>query len=468
MKILNNGLSFLLNPIASAITKALIHLSETAGSFYSLGTDFVAAGDYSIEQYVYYSGDDIRLHGNQANFNSRAHIFGSGRVAWTPDSSGAGVAFTGNDTVPINKLSLIKVERIGTVGKIYVNGTLIVTATVPTGSVIVNANGNNGGSTLGGLLSQITLTDLTDTDNTLEFKLNELTKQYEYPVGNVFGSEEVTNGDFATGIAGWSAHNNAIIEFSSNRIKVQSDGSLVGNCYQAFTTVVGQAYEFSCILEGAAGSGAVLAVGTTSGGNGDIAAVIIEEDTTESVSGAFTATTTTTYIRVGLRTITANRSVYGSDISVKSVTNFIAYQNIGAGRSFRETYTLIGRGYFAPERIVGGNFLTPSDWNTAGESTVSAGKANIFSTTGSNTYVFQSDVMDEGKSFRVIYDVFSYTSGALKMSAVSALAVSSDVGTNTIDFIASGTSILLQRASVEPTDIVMNSISIVPYIEVAF
>jgi hypothetical protein len=319
-----------LTGLVSAITKVLIDLSETAGSFYSLGTDFVAAGDYSIEQYVYYSGDDIRLHGNQANFNSRAHIFGSGRVAWTPDSSGTGVAFTGNDAVPINKLSLIKVERIGTVGKIYVNGTLIVTATVPTGSVIVNANGNNGGSTLGGLLSQITLTDLDTPTNSLEFKLDQLTN-----------NTETNNG----------------------------------------------------------------------------------------------------------------------------VT--LTYQNIGTGRSFRETYTLIDDDYFGSERIVGGNFLTPSDWSTAGESTVSGGRANIFSTTGSNTYVLQSDVLDEDKFFRVIYDVFSYTSGVLKISAVSSQAVSSDVGTTTIDFIALGTSILLQRAAVEPTDIVIDSISIKRYIEVA-
>jgi hypothetical protein len=142
------------------------------------------------------------------------------------------------------------------------------------------------------------------------------------------------------------------------------------------------------------------------------------------------------------------------------------YQNIAA--SFRKRYTLIGRDYFGPERIVGGNFLTPSDWSTAGESTVSAGKANIFSTTGSNTYVFQSDVLDEGKFFRIIYNVFSYASGVLKIPAVSSQAVSSDVGTTTIDFVAGGTSILLQRASVEPTDIVIDSISITRYFEVAF
>jgi hypothetical protein len=145
----------------------------------------------------------------------------------------------------------------------------------------------------------------------------------------------------------------------------------------------------------------------------------------------------------------------------------LTYQNIGTGRSFRETYTLIDDDYFGSERIVGGDFLNPSDWSTAGESTVSGGRANIFSTTGSNTYVFQSDVMDEDKFFRIIYNVFSYTSGVLRMSAVSGSSVSSDVGTTTIDFIALGTSILLQRASVEPTNIVIDSISIKRYIEVA-
>jgi hypothetical protein len=311
------------------ITKVLIDLSETAGSFYSLGTDFVATTDYSIEQDVYFSGALIRLSGNLNNSNNRVIINANGSIEWRP-AGGVDTVTTSAGVVPLNKLSLPKVERIGSVGKIYVNETVVLTATVPTGSATINTFGNQNGVVSGGLISAPKLTDLTTSSNSLVFKLNEVT------------------------------------------------------------------------------------------------------DNTETNNG---------------------------------VT--LTYQNIGTGRSFRETYTLIGRGYFAPERIVGGNFLTPSDWGTAGESTVSGGRANIFSTTGSNTYVFQSDVMDEGKFFRVIYDVFSYTSGALKMSAVSSQAVSSDVGTNTIDFIALGTSILLQRASVEPTDIVIDSISIVPYIEVA-
>jgi hypothetical protein len=341
----------------------MIKLSSTAGSFYKLDTDWVAYGDYSIEQYVYFIGDFIQLTGNVNNLYSRVGIQADGRVFWFPDSSGASISFP-TGAVPLNKLSLIKVERIGTVGKIYVNGSLLLTATVPTGTLTVNANGNSGGNISGGLLSKLKLTDLTDADNTLEFKLNKLTGNYELPVGNVFGIQKVINGDFATGITGWSSHNNASIAFSSNRIQVQSDGSQVGNCYQTIATVVGQSYEFSCILEGVAGSGAVLAVGTTPGGNGDIAAIIIGEDTIESVSSVFTAIATTTYIRVGLRSVQANQSIYGSDISVKEVTNFITYQNIP--EYTRDTYTLTGNAYLSSEKVINGNFADGlNNWVTS-------------------------------------------------------------------------------------------------------
>ena len=181
--------------IFSAIEeKVLIDLSETSGSFYSLGTEWVASGDYSTEIYAYFTGDLMRLHGNSANFGSRGLITADGAIFWSPEEDQSTTAQTGNSLVPTNKLSLIKLERIGTVGKIYLNGNLVLTATVTTGPAKINMFGKQETRVSGGLISEPYLTDLTTPANSLVFNLDQLTANTEINNGVTLTYQNIGTG----------------------------------------------------------------------------------------------------------------------------------------------------------------------------------------------------------------------------------------------------------------------------------
>jgi hypothetical protein len=441
-----------LTGLVSAITKVLIDLLPTSSSFYSIGSDVVLTTAYKlgISTVLPAASTTYALYGRASSATDYLKILSSGYLSL--DVNGTVVT----STVLSTKDSQYREYSVTLDGNDFVfkeNETVISTVTNATAAaktLTLNLIGNSNGSEfyLGVLADPVM--------GPLAFKLNKLTDNFELPVGNVVGSELVVNGDFATDSdwdkAGfWSISNgSASMPLTDIFYPLQQDVGMQLNVpYVIEFDVLAITGGVKVFVWGNPGSDQVLDIITTTG--------------RKEMTVIPTA--------VGNSYLAFSRQVEGSctidNVSVKEVTNFVTYQNIGTGRSFRETYTLIDDDYFGSERIVGGNFLNPSDWSTAGESTVSGGRANIFSTTGSNTYVFQSDVMDEDRFFRIIYDVFSYTSGTLKMSAVSSSAVSSAVGTTTIDFIALGTSILLQRASVEPTDIVIDSISIKRYIEVA-
>jgi hypothetical protein len=453
-----------LTGLVSAITKVLIDLSPTSSSFYSLGTDSVLTTAYKlgISTVLPTASTTYALYGRASSATDYFKILSTGYLSL--DVNGTVVT----STVLATKDSQYREYSVTLDGNDFVfkeNDTVISTVTNATAAaktLTLNLIGNsNGAEFYLGVLADPVM-------GSLAFKLNKLTDNFELPVANVFGSQEVSNNTFDN-TTGWSSPRlSSAISVVNNKLRSTADGTnTFGSAIALTGLVIGKLYSFKASATCNNPSANMrLRIATDS----NLGSAIVDTASTSSVSvdTHFIATATTLY--AGTITTGQNSGDHvdiDAGISIQSITNLLTYQNIGTGRSFRETYTLIDDDYFGSERIVGGNFLTPSDWSTAGESTVAGGRANIFSTTGSNTYVLQSDVLDEDKFFRVIYDVFSYTSGVLKIPAVSSQSVSSDVGTTTIDFIALGTSILLQRASVEPTDIVIDSISIKRYIEVA-
>ena len=122
----------------------------------------------------------------------------------------------------------------------------------------------------------------------------------------IIGSEEVTNGDFATDLSGWTT-NGVGATFSPLLFTNTANN---GQIRQDFTTVVGVVYKLS--IEITSGSWSVYAsTSTSSGGSlGNITA------TGELI---FTATTTTTYILCYLLGASGTEGVI-DNISVKEVT----------------------------------------------------------------------------------------------------------------------------------------------------
>jgi hypothetical protein len=360
----------------------MIKLSAEVGSFYKLDTDWVAQGDYSIEQYVYFKGDFISLTGNVSNSSSRVGIYGHGGIFWRPDS-GNDTVTTNTGLVPANKLSLIKVERIGNVGRIYINNALVYTHTVSTSNVVVNANGNSGGSTTSGLLSKLKLTDLTDIDNNLEFRLNKLTGNYELPHNSVSGGERAINGDFTTDINGWtSSTSSAETSWDNGTLKVEASGGAQG-AYQTFTTIVGREY-FAVAQSTSASTDHLIRLG-----DGPVPDAGLVDSVTQSVpsqhSVSFVAISTTSYLYLRCSVL---GTVNWDDVSFRagSPDNFITYENIP--ESARDTYNLIGDAYVGSERVTNGGFTTDTNWVKGTGWTISGGKASNAANT-ETTYITQ-------------------------------------------------------------------------------
>jgi hypothetical protein len=188
---LSRGLSRPLSIDLDGITRIVfIDLDDTASAHYLLGTPFVASADYSIEYLVYFVGNSIRVTGNTSGFNSRTSISSGGEILWRPASGGDEIA-SGASVLPLNKLSLIKVERLGSVGNIYINNTLVKTATSPTFDCTINSIGNQGGASSGGLISRPELIDLTTPANSQYYKLNQLTANSETSGANTLTYQNI-------------------------------------------------------------------------------------------------------------------------------------------------------------------------------------------------------------------------------------------------------------------------------------
>jgi hypothetical protein len=312
------------------ILERFIKLNSTAGSHYRLGTPWVAAADYSISFYVYFIGDEIRVWGNLSNYDGRLTINPDGSINWRPTSlSDAGIDSLAG-SVLVDKFSFIRVRRIGATGQIFINGYEVSIETVLTTALNVEGIGLQSGSVSGGLISRPSFIDLTTPANTLEFKLNELTKEYELPVGNVFGSELAINGNFFTNINNWD-EGSSTASWDNGTIEIISAGSGRGS-HQVFTTEIGKRY----LITGKstiASTAHLIRVG-----DGAYADAGIADSFETSVPSehfvSFVAISTTSYVY--LRCSVAG-TINWDDISVKSVTNILTYQNIDV--EDRDTYT---------------------------------------------------------------------------------------------------------------------------------
>jgi hypothetical protein len=331
------GIDLKLNNLTSIMRTlegiVFIDLDSTASAHYLLGTPFVAAADYSIPFYVYFVGDSIRVWGNTSNFQGRLTINGNGSINWRVSDN---LADTGVDaplgSVPVNKLSFIKVVRTGAVGDIIVNGTNVFSGGVDTDAITIEGLGIQSNSTSGGLMSRPSFIDITTPANSLYFKLNQLTKEYELPTNNVFGSELATNGDFATD-SNWTKSAGATISggqanlAGSNAFIQQSMSVSNGELVQVTYEVSGNTSDGDLFLSSTG-------FGDTSFGLPESVGVHIVFVPVLDAAAPF---------KIILTNYTTG-ALNLSNISVKQVTNVLTYQNIALGAPTRDTYALASAG----------------------------------------------------------------------------------------------------------------------------
>jgi hypothetical protein len=407
-----------LTGLVSAITKVLIDLLPTSSSFYSLGTPIVYDGDFEVEfkfQLNELTQDYIIVGSADSDNWLRIDAANNG-FDFKIDGS-----FKSNDGTYSfdNKLHKGIFRRIGSVGQVEVDGVLVVNSeglnTSPFQVAYIAARQNLSSNFFNGIISDVKLTDLDTPANSLEFKLNKLTDNFELPVGNVFGSEEVSNNTFDN-TAGWSSPRlSSAISAVNNKLRSTADSTnTFGSAIALTGLVIGKVYAF----KGSATCNNPIAnmrlrIATDS----SLGSTIVDTASTSSVSvdTNFIATATTLY--AGTITTGQNSGDHvdiDAGISIQSVTNVINYQNIGTGRSFRETYTLIDDDYFGTQTVVNPNFATDSDWSKGTNVTISGGQA-VFASAPNNQGIVQNGVADEGTIFDVTVTLSGYVEGGLQL-----------------------------------------------------
>jgi hypothetical protein len=229
MKILNNGLSFLLNPIASAITKVLVDFSPTAGSFISLGTNIVLETAYKlgISTVLPTASTTYALYGRASSATDYLKILSTGYLSL--DVDGTVVTSTALSTKDL-KFRQYSVELLGNDFIFKENDTVISTVTnaiAAAKTLTLNTVGSsNGADFYLGTLANAVMGSIT-------FLINNLTGNSEVAGGvtatyqnigtgrsfrqkytliddDYFGTQAVVNSDFATD-SEWSKGTNVTI-----------------------------------------------------------------------------------------------------------------------------------------------------------------------------------------------------------------------------------------------------------------
>jgi hypothetical protein len=327
--------------LTGAITKVLIDLSETAGAFYSLRTAFKPSGDFEVEfDFETTSATTTLMSGtlevqntiviDVANSKLRTFAY----VGGTLQSD-----FSSTANVNDGKLNTAKLTYVGTTVSLYLNGAIVNSGTWNlNGSQDILFFGNRvNRPTFNGIEADVKLTDLENSDKTLNFNLNNLTSNTELP-SNVIVTEKIVNGDFPINVDDW------VTTSSASKLWVSGTIELVGSlgpqgAYQAFATVIGEQY-LAIATSVVASTAHLIRVG-----NGPVADAGIADSTETSVPTPhqvqFTATGTTSYVYLRLST---PGTVSWDNVSVKLQPNFVTYNNIGTGTSVRNTYTLSSDG----------------------------------------------------------------------------------------------------------------------------
>jgi hypothetical protein len=240
-----------------------------------------------------------------------------------------------------------------------------------------------------------------------------------------FGSELVTNGTFDTD-SNWTATNSTIS--ISNGVCQVNPTATFGylNSTSSFQTSVGKKYVYSFDCISRTGSGNVyLQIGTFQNGNNVTNQNIgdIEDNTSYNIT--FTATSTTSYLRIGFGGSGTSATI--DNVSVKEVidADFDFTRGSSATRVnelglVQDVQLLSGElvqnGNFeqiGSEQIVNGSFDTDSDWSEGGGWDIIGGKATALNVNGS--YLVQNVNLINTKVYKIQFTISDYVSGDVRV-----------------------------------------------------
>jgi hypothetical protein len=402
--------------VVSEITEVVINLrNPTANAFYSLGAAIVFAGDFRCDfPYVLHELTGAQAFcGGGSNDLFRADPFTNTlqyRIGGTFRSTT--VAF-----VEDNELNVASIERIGTTINIYRNNIPIASVTAPVVDFTVSVLGQRDSNDFFiGELKGPKLRDITTPANSLEFKLNKLTDNFEYPVNNVFGSELVTNGDFASSVTGWSNMNAAkgtITWQATQRLRNTVDATFDAGASTSMSNAVGLhqvsmnifcSVQSNILIRASGGGFPIFFQGILNAGNNVIfkTAVLPFANMTLEIRYTGAQESVGDYLEI-------------DDVSVKSITNIVNYQNIS--EDVRDTFVVDGTKLIGSNNlVVNGDFANGStNWILRTDSSVVDGKVVVAGGDNAQGGMYQQNFLKAGFKYQYSFSVTSYTSGVITL-----------------------------------------------------
>ena len=220
------------------------------------------------------------------------------------------------------------------------------------------------------------------------------------------GSEEVTNGDFATD-SDWTKTGGATI--SGGQANIDGDGTSYVAITQTNVFTEGIRYKVTVDAVITSGLGLKLQDGAN---NENIGAIT----TTGLYEFDFIATSNSSFV-IGRRT---GGTAFDSSVDNVSVKEYTAADldvtRATAATRVDENGLVNYAEIVGSEEVTNGDFATDSDWTKGGLATISSGEAN-FIDAGSNTYSYirQNISQTSGKNYLLEFEVKNYVSGAVQV-----------------------------------------------------
>ena len=444
--------------------RVFIDLDPIANAYYEIASPITFSGDFEIEINFETTdtGTDNILLGKTGDGRGFVRLQNG-----TPsiNFSQAAVAFTfGSNTFYDGELHTLKIENTSGTIKLFIDGVLQGTTTpADISNTNFDAIGHKSGQFFDGIIANAKLTDKSGaSDVVTTFRLDELTANTEYSQENVFGSELVANGNFATD-ADWDAVISATVTATNNTLEVTTTSQASG-AYQNISTNAGAVYTFTATASSFV-SGALIRVT-----DGAAPAAGFAESQVVDGTAVLTFTAVGSITNVYLRNTVAGTSVWTS-ASVKEITNAVTYQNIAQTSDVRDTYTLIEGDWVGSEEVTNGNFATDSDWALFNGATISNNRANIIGDGSSFTSVSQASVFQGDKQYSVNLDVVINSGLGIKIQSAGNedIGFATTTGNYTFTFNQlGGTSLIIgRRTGGTPFSSSIDNVSVKRLIEVA-
>jgi hypothetical protein len=435
--------------VEAVSSKVLIYLAPTGNSHYTLNTAWTAPNDFEFSiNFRKTTLGVMVLAGKQSDNTAYVAAFDNSFRFKIGNVTESQFDFVDADD---GRWHTLKYTRIDGALSTFFDRVLMGTSLVSSTFVIDMVGRSGNGFRYNGILSNLELTDLTTASNTLEFKLNKLTDNFEYPVNNVFGSQAFSPSNIVSTGPGWSDNGDGT--YSSDGTNSNQVISFSGLLLESNET-----YEVLYTLsEGSTGNVRIIlnATGNNAGG------------VTRSAGGSYHELMTLDIANTSgdnlIRFQTFGLALTGtiSGISVRKVTNAVTYQNIP--EDARETYSLTDGFYLGSQRVINGALNNGApEWEYFGEWTILNDTATRIN--GSGQDFRQRDILTIGDTYQVSVDVLALESGgSLGMWNSSIITIATTTGKATINFTSSLDRLTLLSSSA----ITIDNISAKRVIEVA-